>query len=53
MSWFTDIMQDFVNLQAQFNQLGEAYKKLELANQQQLETIKKLTQEKKGDGSKS
>jgi hypothetical protein len=55
MSWFTDIMQDFVNLQQQFNQVNEEYKKLRLANQQQLETIKRLTQElkEKGDGSKS
>ncbi len=53
MSWFTDVMQDYVNLQLQLNEAKAEFKKLQLTNQQLLEANKKLTQEKKGDGSKS
>ncbi len=52
MSWVLDVVQEFLNYEQKVARLTEAYKKLELANQQQLETIKQLTQEK-GEGSKS
>jgi len=55
MSWVLDFVQEIVNYEAKITRITEAFKKLELTNQQLLEANKKLTQElkEKGDGSKS
>jgi uncharacterized protein YukE len=52
MSWFTDIVQDFYNLQVKLNQATEAYTKVLEANKALNTKNKQLTEAANKDDSR-